>query len=258
VYYLYSIIKLFIFNFNKETFYSHFLSSNKLSSLVDILLLKNSDTGIPILFTIGIFLIISPILLYFIRKAKNPNIPVIFAILFFIVLSFIVSPTSSYIYNLLYSNNFAIFPLFLWIIPYLIGALIAINGFEKSKKTIFFTSFIGFTVYSIFFTINNMPINPAIYTYQLSNGSVKFYTYFVLFSFMIISILMYILEYVANMNNAIINKILNFIEFIGDQTFDLYLIQWIVIDITYWIFSSKIWIIFITVLPAMFIYFFIK
>ncbi|HOC96478.1 MAG TPA: hypothetical protein PKN97_01875, partial [bacterium] len=82
-----------------------------------------------------------------------------------------------------------------------------------------------------------MPINPAIYTYQLSNGSVKFYTYFVLFSFMIISILMYILEYVANMNNAIINKILNFIEFIGDQTFDLYLIQWIVIDITYWIFS---------------------
>lgn len=240
IYYAYSIIKLFIFDFNKENLYSKLLNYSKLTNLINIITLKYSDTGISILFTIGFLLLISPIFLYFIKKSKNPNIFIISLIMFFISLSLIIQPNSkSYLYNLLYSNNFATFPLFLWIIPYLIGTFIAIIGFENKRKNILISSAALTLTYILYFISTSRTINPSIYAYQLSDGSIKFYTYFVFFSFTILSLLIYVFKYVVNINKKISNKILNILEFIGDKTFDLYLIQWIVIDMTYWIFSPE-------------------
>lgn len=259
IYYIFSILKLFLFDFSKQDLYSQFIGSNRMNDLINILTLKKSDTGIAILFTIGSFLLISPILLYFTRKSKHPSRLIFLIALFFIILSLIITPNNnSYLYNLLYSNNFAIFPLFLWIIPYLLGIFIAMIGFERRKKVIlFFTSIISL-VYIIFFSFKKMIISPKIYAYQLSDGSIKYYIYFVLFSFMVLSLIMYLFKYIIKKNNKVFNKILYILEFVGDRTFDLYLIQWIFIDLTYLLFSPNNWLVFITVPIASFIYCLIK
>lgn len=259
IYYIFSIVKLFIFDFSKQDLYSNFIGSNRINDLLNILTLKKSDTGIAILFTIGIFLIISPILLYFTRKSKHPGRLVFLIALFFIILSLIITPnSSSYLYNLLYSNNFATFPFFLWIIPYLLGMFIAIIGFEKRKKIILFVASILSSFYIIFFFLTDRAISPKTYAYQLSDGSIKYYIYFVIFSFMILSAFMYLLKHIIRRNGKISNKVLNILEFVGDRTFDLYLIQWIFIDLTYLLFSPSHWLVFITVPMASFIYCFIK
>ena len=259
IYYLFSIIKLFLFDFSKQDLYSQFIGSNRINDLINILMLKKSDTGIAILFTIGIFLIISPGLLYFIRKVKHPGRFIFIITLLFIILSLIITPnSSSYLYNLLYSNNFAIFPLFLWIIPYLLGMFMAIIGFEKRKKIILFITSILNIFYIIFFYITNRAISPKTYAYQLSDGSIKYYIYFVLFSFMVLSVIIYLFKYIIKKDWKISNKILNILEFVGDRTFDLYLIQWISIDLTYLLFSPNSWLVFISVPLASSIYCFIK
>lgn len=259
IYYLFSIVKLFLFDFSKQDLYSQFIGSNRTDDLINILTLKKSDTGIAILFTIGAFLIISPILLYFTRKSKHPGRLIFLITLFFIILSIIITPnSSSYLYNLLYSNNFATFPLFLWIIPYLLGMFVAIIGFEKRKKIILFVSSILSFLYIIFFFITDRAISPKTYAYQLPDGSIKYYIYFVLFSFMVFSIFMYLLKYIIKINKKWSNKILYILEFVGDRTFDIYLIQWVMIDLTYLLFSPNDWMVFITVPISVCVYCFIK
>lgn len=259
IYYIFSIIKLFLFDFSKQDLYSQFIGSNRIDDLINILILKKSDTGIAILFTIGIFLTISPILLYFIRKVKYPGRLIFLITLFFTILSLVITPnSSSYLYNLLYSNNFAIFPLFLWVIPYLLGMLIAIVGFEKRRKVILFVTSILSIFYIIFFYITDRAISPKTYAYQLSDGSIKYYIYFVLFSFMVLSVIIYLFKYIIKKDWKISNNILKILEFVGDRTFDLYLIQWIFIDLTYLLFSPNSWLVFISVPLSSSIYCFIK
>lgn len=246
IYYLYNIIKLFLFDFSKEPLYSNFIGSNRMNDLVDILTLKKSVSGIPILFTIGFFLLISPIFLYIIKKTKHPKTNITLTLAVFILLSFVVQPNGTYIFNLLYSNNFATFPMFLWIIPYLLGMLLSMVGFEKKKKEVFIVSSISTAVSALYLFILGKTLNPAIYAYQ-QGGVVKYYLYFVCFSFLILSVLIYLFYFIKNSNNKFPHKILDILEFVGDRTFNIYLIQWLLIDLTYLFFNKNTWLIFITV-----------
>lgn len=54
------------------------------------------------------------------------------------------------------------------------------------------------------------------------------------------------------------NKFLNVIKFLGENTLSIFILHWVVIDFTYWLFAPKEWVILITVPIFVFLFVFIK
>lgn len=254
IYYFYNILKLFIFDFSKEPYYSSFIGSNRLNDLVNILLLKVSTSPITILFTIGALLIISPIFLYILKKDKKPKTSMAMILAGFIILSFFINTNANIVTKLLYSSGLVIFPLFIWVIPYLIGILIASIGFEKKKKYILLTSLLLSIFFIIFFIITKQPLDPRVYAYPYGAIGLKYYIYFAVTSTFVLSLFMYLFSFLQKINSNFIKKVLYIFEFIGDRTFNLYLIQWVIIDITYMLFPKTEILIFITTPFFLFLY----
>ncbi len=132
IYYIYNIIKYFIYDFSKEPFYWQFTNNGKMD-LQNILLLKSYTAPISILITIGIMIMFSPVLLAISKKMKFPNL--IISILFAILLAAVYGVTwQGPISDFLFARNNIMFPLAFWSIPFFIGYLLASFGFEEKKK----------------------------------------------------------------------------------------------------------------------------
>jgi len=252
VYYLYSIVKLFVYNFQREPFFSHFNGSDRIHDLINIITLKISDVPLSILFTLGIFMIISPLFLLIIKKVKYPKI-IILSILFVVVLLnyFIVLPHNS-LTNILYSNGYTFFPIMLWMVPYLSGILISMVGFEQKKKLMLpFFGALTFLI-GIFYYISNVKsFLPSSHMYPLE-------LYYVVFSIFFMYILIYFFGYLENIKKNWSNKFLEVTKFLGENTLSIFIFHWIIIDLTYLVFSPREWMIVITVPISVFIFVLIK
>ena len=249
VYFLYNIIKLFVFNFSREPFYNQFISQGKMN-LVNILSLHSYTVPITIILTIGAFLIISPLFLY-LSKTKHAKLTIGALIGVVIYFGYFFPIPGNMLTNFLYAKNNVMFPLMLWLAPFLICFYLSMIGFEKHKGKLLLlfstiTMIIGVLQFNNFSSIN---FSGQMYPLKL------FYV-FASFSFMYIVI--YIFYFLEKVGRPAVNLFLSLIRLLGDTTLAIYIYHWLVIDFTLWIFYPHIGPIWLTVPLFLVIYVFFK
>lgn len=252
VYYLYNIIKLFIFDFSKQPYFFAFNGSDKIKDFLNILFLKSANVPLSILFTLGVFLIISPLFLLIIKKIKYSKILLFLILIFIIVVNYFFVLPNNFITNILYSNGYVFFPIMLWIIPYLSGILLAMIGFEQKKRIVFpFFVFLTLFLGCFYYFSKSASILPSYHMYPLT-------LYYVVFSIFFMYLLFYFFGFLEKIQKNWSNKFLNVIKFLGENTLSIFILHWVVIDFTYWLFAPKEWVILITVPIFVFLFVFIK
>ncbi len=252
VYYLYNIIKLFIFDFSKQPYFINFNGSDRVHDLINVLSLKSADVPLSILFTLGMFMIISPLFLFIIKKTKYPKLIMLSILLVVIIINYFILLPSNFITNILYSNGYAFFPIMLWFVPYLLGILLSMIGFEKQKKILFpFSLSLTLLIGGFYCFSKTLSYLPSYHMYPLD-------LYYVVYSTFFMYLLFYIFGFLENIQKNWSNKILNISKFLGENTLSIFIFHWVIIDITYWLFSPKEWMILITVPICVSLFVFIK
>lgn len=258
VYYIYSIVKLFVFDFSKEPYYGYFNGSDRMHDLINILSLKAGDVPLTILVTLGFFMIISPLFLFIIKKAKYPKLTVLVILAFVVYLNYFVQLPHNVVTNLLYSNGYVFHPVMLWMTPYLVGILVAMIGLDLKKKLMLLFSFGVMAIsFIVIFISSKVSINdfssvlPSFHMYPLD-------LYYVVFSLFFMYLLIYFFGFVEKIKNKFSTKFLEITTFLGENTLSLFIFHWIIIDLTYWIFAPREWMILITVPVSLFIFVLIK
>jgi hypothetical protein len=227
IYYLYSIIKLFTYDFSKEPFYWQYTEHGRMT-WQNILSLQVFSSPIGILLTIGALIILSPLLLLITRKLKFSN-SIIFGLLVVIAVAVYGFSWSGPLSNLLFSRNLVMFPLATWSIPFLIGYLVASLGFEE-KKHWWLAIFLPLTAILYYYqTKIGLPIKPSNFMYPLK-------PYYLSASLLLMTLLFYIFYVLEKIPNKIIKYKLSLIRFLGDFTLSVYIGHWIVIDMMLWVF----------------------
>ncbi len=238
IYYLYNIIKLFIYDFSKEPFYWQYTQHNQMT-LSNILLLKSYSVPISILLTIGVLIMLSPILLYISKKIKFAN--AIIVTLFVGLLGSVYGYSwNGPISNFLFSRNYVMFPVALWSIPFLAGYLLASFGFEEKKKwwlAIFFPLAVIFYYWQ---TKTGASLKPSFSMYPLK-------PYYIVASLFFVSLLFYLFSWSENLSIPLVKYKLAVIRFLGDFTLSVYIWHWIIVDTTIWIFFPNTKLIWLTV-----------
>lgn len=252
IYYLYSVIKLFVYNFQKEPFFAYFENSDRIKDLVNVITLKTSVVPLPILFTLGVFMILSPSFLFIIRKSKYPKITIFFILGIVIVLNYFMVLPNNFLTNVLYSNGYVFHPIMLWIIPYLCGILVSMFGFEQKKRILFPVFSVLTLVFGVYYYVSKTAsFLPSFHMYPLG-------LFYVIFSLFFMYLLVYFFGFFEKINNKWSNGFLNIVKFLGENTLSIYVFHWVVIDLTYWIFAPKEWVIWITVPVFVFLFVLLK
>lgn len=249
IYFLYNIIKLFIFDFSKEPFYSQFINQDKLN-LENILFLHSFTVPISIILTIGVFLIISPLFLYLskIRYAKFFIGALIGLTVYF---GYFFQAPGNLLTNFLYAKNNIMFPLILWLMPFLICFYLSMIGFEKHKGKIllFFsalTIIIGVMQFDNFSSVN---FSGQMYPLKL---------FYIFASLTFMYAVIYIFYFLEKIRHPIIKYFLSLIRLFGDNTLAIYIYHWMVIDFTLWIFYPRLKLIWLSVPLFLVIYIILK
>jgi len=249
VYYLYNIIKLFVYDFSKEPFYWQY-TDHGLMTLKNILLLKIFSAPISILLTIGAMIILSPLLLAITKKIKFPNLVISF-LLASIMAAVYCFEWSGPVADFLFARNIVMFPMAYWSIPFIMGYLLAAFGFEERKGlwvAIFTILMSAFTFYNV---KNGLSLHPSAYMYPLR-------VFYPVASLFFVSLIFYIFYWSEKIPFSLVKKKLAIIRFLGDDTLSIYIWHWLVIDMTLWVLSPSSIAIWITVPTFLVIYLFIK
>ncbi|EKD43189.1 MAG: hypothetical protein ACD_72C00414G0002 [uncultured bacterium] len=249
IYYLYNIVKLFIFNFATEPFYWQYTQHGKMT-LSNIITLQSYSVPISILLTIGVLVSLSPILLFITKKIKFSNLIIsgLFVALLFAVYGYTWSGGVS---DFLFSRNTIMFPIALWSIPFLAGYLLASFGFEEKKKlwlTIFAPLFVIFYIWQFKTGASLKP----------SNSMYPLQAYYIVASLFFVSMLFYLFAWCEKLSKPVIKIKLALIRFLGDYTLSVYIWHWIVVDVTIWLFFPHIKLIWVTVPIFLATYIYIK
>lgn len=251
-YYLYSITKLFIFNFGTQPFYDQFRNAGTLT-ISGILSFRSFSVPLTILITYSFLLALAPLFLYINKKWQYPkkSIALIIIGLFVIDYTTSLSATTSPIIKFLYANGFVLLPIALWLIPFLLGFFLAQVGFEKQRKTILISSGVLTLFYGASLYLHHKSLFPSDYQFPLA-------PYFIASSLFIMSLLLYMFYYLERHHSTHIKKVLATLRFLGDNSLYLYLYHWIVIDLTLWFFSPRIWLIWLTIPIFFALYLFVR
>ncbi len=249
IYYAYNIVKLFIYDFSKEPFYWQF-TNNGTMSLKNIVELRAYSAPISILITIGVMIMLSPLLLAISRKIKFPNL-VLSLLLTALLYAVYWHTWSGPIADFLFARTNVMFPIALWSIPFLIGYLLASFGFEEKRK---WWVLIFVPLMAVFYYLRaktGLELKPSHSMYPLQ-------AYYMAASLFFVSILFYLFAWTEKIPLALTKKKLALIRFLGDYTLSVYIWHWIVVDITIWIFYPNTKLIWATVIGFLLLYIFIK
>lgn len=234
IYYLYSLVKLAIFDFSTEPLYYQYINKGTFKAL-DILLFRSSSVPLAILADFAFFLFLSPLFLLIDKKAKHKEffIMLLIALLFIINYLTPIPSISNGIVGFLYGRDNVLFPIALWLIPLLVGFFLAQTGFEKQKGKILLASgtltaisasLLFFSHKSLWIFDNEFPLSP-------------YYTFLSVFA---LSLLLYLFRFLEKLRYRSINVVLAILRFLGDSTLQLFVFQWIVIDLSRWIYPDKV------------------
>ncbi|MFA5871040.1 MAG: acyltransferase family protein, partial [Candidatus Paceibacterota bacterium] len=222
-YYLYNIVKLFIFDFTTEPFYKSFIDGGTFT-ISNILMFHSFSVPITILGVYVLFLIISPLLLLMHKSARYPTSSIVALILGILAINYltVIPSFSTPVINFLYANGNVLFPFAMWLVPFLIGFFLAQVGFEKQRKNIFIVGGVLTAVFGFLLFSQQRSLFPSEYQFPLA-------PYYMAFSLFVMSLFLYLFRYLERMKTPLIKKILAAIRLLGDNTLHLYLYHWIVI-----------------------------
>jgi len=249
VYFLYNIIKLFIFNFSTEPYYLQFISQGKMN-LTNILSLHSFTVPITIILTIGAFLLISPLFLY-LSKTKYSKLAIGTLIAAAIYFGYFFPVPGNMLTNFLYSKTNVMFPLMLWLTPFLICFYLSMIGFEKHKGKLLLV-FSALTIIFGVLQFNNFS------SVNFSGQMYPIKLFYVFSSFAFMYLLIYVFYFLEKAGRPAINFFLSLIRLLGDTTLAIYIYHWLVIDFTLWIFYPRTKLILLTVPLFLVIYVIIK
>lgn len=251
-YYLYNVIKLLIFDFSTQPFYSQFIDIGTLT-ISNIFTFRSFAVPITILPTYSFLLALSPLLLLLHRKFKYKKTVIATSIVALFTLNYLTAfpLLGSPITEFLYANGYSIISVMLWLLPFLIGIFLAQIGFEKHRFTILLSSVALTLISTAFLFMNNESLFPSDYQFPLR-------PHLIAFSLFIFSLLLYAFRSLEAKKNKYTKKTLAIIRFIGDNTLHVYIYHWIVIDLTIWAFPTNLWLIWFTVPIFLMLYLFAK
>ncbi len=235
IYFAYSIIKWAIYDFSKEPFFLQFIEKWKWE-LVDIFTFQAFTVPITVLILWAQFLLITPIILFINKKYRYKRAIILGLIWFFILINyFVVVPRNTFT-EILYWENNVLFSFNLWFLPYLIWLYLWMIWFQKKKKEILIFFSIT-TIFLLFLQLkDNLPFILDPYMYPLK-------PYYISVSFLSMFIMVYVLEFLEKHWGNKTYKILTYLRFIWDNTMSIFIIHWIIIDLTRWILPPKwIWL----------------
>lgn len=231
IYFLYNIIKLYIFDFSKEPFYGQFIYKHTLN-LSDILSLHSFTAPISIILTIGILLIISPFFIY-LSRLKYAKIIFGLLILVLIFINYVLPTPTDFLIDFLYAKNNITFPLILWLLPFLIGFYLSMWDFEKHKGKFLLIFLILTVVFGFRQLADIQSINLKSQMYPLK-------LFYIFLSFSLMFVLIFLFYFLEKIKSKTINGFLSLMRFLGDSTLEIYIYHWIVIDLTIWLMYPQI------------------
>ena len=236
VYFLYNITKLYIYNFAKQPFYLGALDSGQLT-LGNILQLKIFTVPISILLTIAFFVVLSPLILSLLRKIKYPKAFLLFLVGVLLLVNYAFTVPSNAVTDFLYSKNYILFPLALWAVPFLLGMFLALLDLEQYKLgQIAIWGSLTIVTYSWWRYSGHSSWQPSSAMYPL-------HPYYIAFSFFFMFVLIAIFAKLEKYKSPFLNRILATLQVYGDNTLELYILHWLVIDLTSWLlFAYMPWI----------------
>lgn len=248
IYYLYSIIKLLIFDFSTEPLYFKFIDKSTFT-IPDILFFRSYSVPITILITFAFFLALSPLILFIYKRSKFPGfaitllIALIFTLNYFTPLPSINNP----IVNFLYAKGNVLFSIMHWLVPLLVGFFLAQAGFEKQKHKILLIGGIFTAITALLLFTDHKSLN-------LSDNEFPLSPYFMFSGIFSLSLLLYAFQILQRFHNRLLKGFLATLRFLGDNTLHLFVYQWLVIDLTRWVFPKPVGLIWLTI-PLFFIFY---
>lgn len=228
VYFGYNILKVLIFDFHKQPFYLWQIEAGTLNWLT-ILKLKAFSVPITILLTIATFVMLSPLVIILLRKLPFPKTCLVILTSLIFILNYFVTPQSHFITDFLYSKNYVLFPIALWSVPFLIGMYLALLDLEKYKyqQIIFW----GLTTGVTYFWWRASGHT----TWQPSTAMYPLHPYYISFSFFFMFVLVTLFAKLETLQSLFIKRVLATIQMYGDNTLELYILHWIIIDLASWV-----------------------
>ena len=231
VYYLYNIIKFFVFDFSKQPYYGQFIEKGTFD-LKHILLLQSASVPITIIVTIGLFLLIGPLLLWLVKKVNFPKLVILGLIIIMIGLNYFVTLPENIVTNLLLSKNLVYFPPLLWSLPFLIGFYLALYGLGKKMGWWFLFWSVLAGGYAWYLITSGQSWRPSWYMYPLR-------PYYIIFSLALMYGIFCLGWLFEKIKSKWVNLGLATLRVLGDSTLGLYIYHWIIIDLTIWLFAPQ-------------------
>lgn len=231
-FYFYNILKFYLFNFDTQPFFWQFKEKG-VFDLFHILTFKSFTAPISIILSIGFFLMLSPLLLWANKKIKYPKVFVGGLILFFILVNYVFNLPVNIVTNWLYAKNNIMFPVILWIVPYLMGFWLAMWGLEKKR-------FWGLMIFSLLAGIFYFYEKSHGGGWQLTNYMYPLRLYYIFASFAFMYFLFFVFAFLEKIKVGVIKYFLAWLRVMGDFTLPIYLLHWVVVDFTYWYFFPDI------------------
>jgi hypothetical protein len=237
IYFLYNVIKFFIFDFTTEPFYDKFQLAH-IHDIGGIFTFHSFTAPISILFTIGVLLLIAPVLLYISKKSAYPKTMIALLLVSLGVANWLFPHPIDPITRFLYAEGNVTFPIALWLIPFILGFLVAQFEFEKYATEFFVLFAVGTAFFAILLPETLNSFRPSWNMYPLT-------LYYIALSFTLMYLLIIIFKKLEKI--TLLKKFLALVRFWGDSTLSIYVYHWILIDLTLWLFYPSAWSIWITV-----------
>lgn len=263
IYFAYNFIKFAIFDFSTSSFFIQFMEKWNFNALW-ILTFKSFTSPITVLVMDSMFLLLSPLLLYANKHFKYKKTFIFFLIIGLVMFNYgfilpnylPMSPKDPYfpiqkniILDVLYWNDFILFPMALWAVPYLIGSLLSMFGFEKIRhEAIMIFAMITIALWSIKISNNeSLFLNPYIFPLM---------PYYIFVCFFALFVFVQCFIWLEKMRSEKINKMLSILRLFWDKSLKMYIYHWMVIDLSIHLFFPYLWSMWISMIifVAVFVY----
>ncbi len=247
VYFVYNISKLYIYDFDKQPYYKGSFEDGSLS-LANVLTLKIFTVPIPILLTIAVYIVLSPAILVVLRKIKFPKIFLLALVGILLILNYATTIPANPANALLYSDEYVLFPIALWLIPFLLGMYFGLLDLDRQlTRQILLWGFLTAVSYAWW-------ISSGHDTWQPGSAMYPLHPYYISFSFFFMFVLIAGFSQLEKYHHPVLNRVLSTLQMFGDNTLELYILHWLVIDLTSWaLFPNLVWL--WLIMPLFFVFY---